>query len=145
MTRDSGSIQSRYSILLSPEADEKVVSAIRDIEEGYEVGSISSTRYAEARREINDRMEAAWDKLVEMYFEEREKTEQSDQAASLLYCALPSSLHEILSFGAEVKKAAKLKEGSLQPFLETVFRYHDEMLPLAEKARDLRKKVVNGE
>ena len=147
MTKDSNSIQSRYSILLSPEADEKVVSAIRDIEEGYEAGSISNALYVKINKVIYYRIKAIQDKAADVYFEAMKQSEAGGSAhdtASRLYYNAPFALalQNMLSFGAKLEKAAALKGTSFEPFLDIVTRYHDEMLPLAQKLDALKSMTV---
>lgn len=141
----------RFPILVNAnDKNVSVVKAIKTIEEAHEVGSIRNADYNEVKRVMSNAILNGWDNAVScLYLKNTSRNGDTSKAAlganDLYYCC-PDSLYAMLSFSKKLEKAKKtgILESAYADFFTAAQNYHDELIGLAEKFRDLKGNIVKG-
>ena len=123
------------SAAATPKRHDRLVSAIADITQGLEKGSIPNPNYVAAKEQINRAIDAGWEQHVSVPFRGRDE-QLSEAEMSIAY----SSLSCARDVTVMARKLSRVQDNT--PFLLAARQFVQETLPLADAVAELKAKAV---
>ncbi|MBS0987459.1 hypothetical protein JK182_01960 [Acetobacter okinawensis] len=142
---------SLFSAQHTQQKTDRLLNALNAIMDGLEAGSIRNVEYASAKSYINSAVAEGWDNIQKLYLSAYRNDPENTwslkaRAASSLYYAGVSALHNVLSLRKKITTAEKadLSGTAYAPFLNAANLFEHELIGLATTVRDLKQCVVKG-